>query len=237
MPPDDDKGQCERLLGKMHQVLSHDLPNQIVLLQSLVHLLELEEAEQLGEEGRERVHRLHRVARKAAGMVRYLKEMSRLAGYRRRVEEVALASLVREIDVELHQQLPSAAVECRLAGDSSRFAADPRRLVLAVVEIVWFLVDRFAGCRCMLTIRGQSVANGIAVHAELSLTAGATAALAEAPPERLRASTSLELTLAEEWLAGWGARITEVHEESDLSRFTLVVPTVVPTSSAHGRST
>ena len=106
MQTTDDTDRADRLLGKMDRVLSHDLPNQIVAVQSLVQLLEMDKMSRLGPEGRECISRLHRVARRAHGMVRFLKELSRLHAPPRRVEEVAPATVIRELRAELHQQVP-----------------------------------------------------------------------------------------------------------------------------------
>src|SRR6266542_384953 len=50
--------KAERLLRSMHKVFSHDLPNQMVVLQSLLQLLRQEEAQNLTDDGREYVRRL-----------------------------------------------------------------------------------------------------------------------------------------------------------------------------------
>ena len=48
----------DHLLRAMHKVFSHDLPNQMVVLQSLLHLLDQEESARLSDKGREYVRRL-----------------------------------------------------------------------------------------------------------------------------------------------------------------------------------
>ncbi len=172
MPTENDTDRADRLLGKMHRVLSHDLPNQIVALQSLLQLMEMDDAHRLGQEGRAYVGRLHRVARRAAGMVRFLKEMERLNEYERRVEEMPVASLLREIKAELHQQLDGAVGEYRFGSEVKAVRADPRRLVLAVVEVVRYLLDRFPGNAPVLQLHGQAVPDGMVLCGELSWGAG-----------------------------------------------------------------
>lgn len=227
MPPTDEPGRADRLLTKMHRVLSHDLPNQIVALQSLLQLLELEEAARLGDEGRECVQRLHRVARKAAGQVRFLKEMGRLGTSRPCVGSVTMAPLLREVASELHLQMPAIAVSCRLVSDSGPFVADPRRLVLAVVEIARFLLERFPPVPCSLRVGSNATADGIEVRVTLHLDDGTTAAVM---PARPTPKETLEVVLAEEMLASCGGRLSELCEERDSSRFTLLLSA----STGHG---
>ena len=112
MPTEHDTDRADRLLRKMHPVFSHDLPNQVVALQSLLQMLEMEEADRLGAEGRECVGRLKRVAGRVQGLARFLKDLGRLNSYQRRTESVVLAALVREVKVGLQAQCPEAAVEC-----------------------------------------------------------------------------------------------------------------------------
>src|SRR5947209_2331068 len=99
MPSNHHDDRADRLLRRMHPVFSHDLPNQVVALQSLLQMLEMEEADRLGAEGREYLGRLHRVGRKISGLARFLKEVGRLHGYQRRLDMVSLAVLVRDVKV------------------------------------------------------------------------------------------------------------------------------------------
>src|SRR5689334_11074635 len=82
---------AERRLTSMHKVCNHDLPNQLVVLQSLLKLMELEEAEHLSEQGREFVRRMQNASQHASSMVRFLKEMSGLGMRAARLEPIALA--------------------------------------------------------------------------------------------------------------------------------------------------
>ncbi len=220
MSPNDAQGQADRLLVKMHQVLSHDLPNQIVALQSLLQLLELEEANRLGDEGRECLRRLHRVARKAAGQVRFLREMGRLRTQGQRVVPVTLATLVREIGLEVGHQMSAARLQCRMAGDDASFAADPRRLVLAMVEIVRMLMERDSTGPHTLAVGGRTVADAVELHGELTWPADHAPDAAARQP---KPGERLEVMLAEEMLAGFGARLAEIREENERSRFTILV--------------
>src|SRR5687768_4742282 len=99
MPEQSVTDRARHVLGRMHKAFSHDLPNQMVALQSLLHLLEVGEAGRLSPDGQECVARLHNVARKAAAMVRFLKEMGRLASYQGVIDEVVLDALGRRVKV------------------------------------------------------------------------------------------------------------------------------------------
>src|SRR5260370_40865898 len=117
MPMEHDTNRADRLLRKMHPVLSHDLPNQMVALQSLLQMLERDRADQTMPQDQETVQRLHRVAGKTSTMVRFLRELGRLNTYQCNTEEVPLAGLIREIKVELHEHVAACSRECQLAAD------------------------------------------------------------------------------------------------------------------------
>src|SRR5262245_32158836 len=57
--------QTERLLACFRRAAGHDLPNQLVGLQGLLHVLELEEADRLSADGRAYLQRLVAAARRA----------------------------------------------------------------------------------------------------------------------------------------------------------------------------
>jgi hypothetical protein len=227
MPTSDQTNRADRLLGKMHRILGHDLPNQIVALQSMLQLLDLE-SKRLGDDGRECLSRMHRVARKAGGMIRFLKEISRLSTAPRRLEPVALTSIVRELRTELRQQLPSARFDCDLAGDGVAITSDPRRLVLAIVEIVRYLQERLPSCPGKLELHGRPVSDGFELTGELTWADGEARPAQAGRPEAGRPEQSLEIMLAEELLSVWGARLTQVDEDVSHSRFTVQVPTNAP---------
>src|SRR5262245_42244724 len=71
--------RAERLLAAMHKVFSHDLPNQLVVIQSLLGLLG-DEASRLSDEGRDMLRRIGAAAGRAGDMVYFLKDMARQAG-------------------------------------------------------------------------------------------------------------------------------------------------------------
>src|SRR5438094_10253573 len=96
-----DVPRAERLLAAMHKVFSHDLRNQLVVVQSLISLLELEETPHLTQDGKEHLTRLKGAAARAGVMVDFLKEMARLARASEASEDIRLTALAREIKGEL----------------------------------------------------------------------------------------------------------------------------------------
>jgi hypothetical protein len=133
---------------------------------------------------------------------------------------MTLATLAHEVGIELEQQRPAAPVQCRPAGDGVAFTADPRRLVLAIVELVRMLQERDATGPCTLMLSGRPVADGVELHGELSWPTGRTPAAASAGP---KPGERLEMLLAEELLAAFGAQVARVTENGERSRFTIHV--------------
>jgi light-regulated signal transduction histidine kinase (bacteriophytochrome) len=220
MPTEDNSSRADRLLRKMHPVYSHDLPNQMVALQSFLQMLERDEADRLGALGRDYLGRLHKVCDKVVGMVTYLREIGRLNTYKQRVETIALASLVREIQVEVQEQLPGAPLECELAGDVPAVSADRRLLRGAIVEIVRCLRARRSAGRCRLRVLGRRAPAALELAGEMSWSADSTGL----SRDRTRLEQTLEIMLAQEWLAAWGSQLVDVSEIADQSRFTIHVP-------------
>jgi K+-sensing histidine kinase KdpD len=217
MPPQDASSRAERLLQKMHRVFSHDLPNQIVVLQRLVQMLERDETGRLSDAGRDYLGRLGQAANKTAGLVGFLREVGRLHGYERHVENVSLASVIRQVTVELHEALPEAPVQCELAGDVQAINADPRLLTRALVELTRCLLERSPDTAGRLRLLTQRGANAIELRGELSW-----AGRVRSP--RTTLDQRLELVLAQECLAAWQASVREVREAVDHSRFIVHVP-------------
>jgi hypothetical protein len=216
-----EQGRADRLLAKMHRVLSHDLPNQIVALQSLVQLLEMEQADRLTDDGRDCLERVQRVARKTSGLARFLRELARLNTGSPRVVPVVLGALEREIRLELHQQIPTGTMQCCVTGDSEPFPAEPRRLVLAIVEIVRGLANGDAPAGTLM-LTGRSVGAARELHGELIWVAGP---ITESAASRPSPNERLGIILAGEILASFGARLTDIREDRDRSRFTILCST------------
>lgn len=231
MPMEHDTNRADRLLRKMHPVLSHDLPNQMVALQSLLQMLERDRADQDTAQDQETVQRLHRVAGKTGTMVRFLRELGRLNTYACRMEEVPLAGLIREIKVELHQHVAEGSVECQLAGDVKTLVADRRLLTQALVELLRCLIERRPAGPCRLRMIGRATEEATELRGELSWPGEASPVPAEnIGPDPTSLKQRLEIVLAHELLAACGVRLAQVRALPDHAVFTLFVPN----PSAHG---
>ena len=218
-------GRAERLLGLMQKVYSHDLPNQMVALQSLLHLLELDEGERLGSEGREYVGRLHRVAQKAATMSRFLRELGRLQRAPGSPAEVDLALLLPALATDLGQRLPETALECAAEWEETAVRADPRLLQSALVELVAFTASAARWQRGVARLTTRERPDGVELTGQV-FEHGAAAPAAEAP--RRPAEPALEVVLAGEWLRDAGGRLVSAHASPAGGHFVVLLPRANP---------
>jgi hypothetical protein len=206
------EARASRLLQCMHKVFSHDLPNQMVVLQSLLQMLQMEELDRLSPDGREYVERLNSAARKAGGLVRFLKEMARLHGYQPQLEEVALSGLARELRAELNQLCPQQTLEYSWDWEVPSVRADYRPFYQALLGMLLGRVEA-AGPICRLGAGSRAVARGVELEFRV----------APAPPAGRNALEQRpEVVLAREWLAAGGVELAFDPEE--VGRFTLVLP-------------
>ncbi len=204
----------------MHQVCSHDLPNQMVVLQSLLKLLSLEEAANLGDEGREFVRRLQNATRHASGMVRFLKEMASLKTRAARLEPIALAELARELQGGLQHLYPARQFAFAWDWQIAAIVGDRKLYVQAILELYAGL-SHANGQQCRLAASAQEHADVIelAFHMQEHLRSdGPAATKPRALEERM------EIILAREWLALCGAGIEVLSAEGAEARFALIVP-------------
>src|SRR5207253_8277501 len=95
--------RAERLLTCIRKACNHDLSNQMVALQGMLHLLLEEEQERLSAEGREYVQRAMAAARRAVDMVQTLKDLTRWAASVEKMEPADLADVVRDAQMEINQ--------------------------------------------------------------------------------------------------------------------------------------
>jgi hypothetical protein len=207
----------------MHQVCSHDLPNQLVVLQSLLKLLSLEEAEGLSGEGREFVRRLQNATRHASGMVRFLKEMGSLKTRAARLEPIALAQLARELQGGLQHLYPGRQFAFEWDWRVPTIVGDTRLYLQAILE-VYAGLSHANGLQCRLSASSQEHADMIelAFHIEERLASDGGVVAAPAKPRAVEERR--EIILAREWLALCGAGIEVLSAGSAEARFFLVVP-------------
>ncbi len=88
--------QADRLLREMHKLCCHDLPNQIVVAQTLLQLFLDDETQRLDAEGVESLQRLTRLLAGAASMTRVLRELVKLADQESKPELLDWKLLARD---------------------------------------------------------------------------------------------------------------------------------------------
>jgi hypothetical protein len=220
-PPDAAGERAVRLLQQMHRVLSHDLPNQLVALQSLLQMLDMEDLAGLSPDAREYIRRLGGVAAKAGGMVRFLKELARLHDHEPRAENFNLAVITPDVCSDLELAFPETAFEYRIRCDACRVHGDPRLIRLAVVEVLRYLVGLVSAARVAVTLDGEVREDRVELR-------GAARAAHEPPGSPLRPADgdpdqSCELILARAWLAAGGGSLARAHKSTDPWPFSITL--------------
>ena len=218
--------RSDRLLRGMHKVFSHDLPNQMVALQSLLQLLHAEEAERLSAEGQEYVRRLQNVTQRACEQVRFLKEMGRMKSYMAKSETISLVTLSRELQGELQQKHPHRSFAFDWRWSVPTIVGDARTILLALSELfAGFLHPSGTRCRLSANATRHGGAIELAFHLEqvISLKAEDTV------PTGLRWTAQnldqrMEIILAREWLALSGADLDVTLPEDGEVRFSIAIP-------------
>jgi light-regulated signal transduction histidine kinase (bacteriophytochrome) len=203
----------------MHQVVSHDLPNQLVAVQGLLQLLSLEEADRLSEEGREYLRRLHNATRRGAELARFLKEMERLRTFTVQSTTIGLADLARELQGELQQRFPTKVFEFKWQWHEPQAVGDPRVLSQAIRELLIGLIPA-AASHCRISASSNRQGKAIELAFCLEDAQGSTPADQPAPPFEQR----LEVILAREWLALLNTALELAESSGNEVRFSILIP-------------
>jgi hypothetical protein len=220
-PPDAAGERAVRLLQQMHRVLSHDLPNQLVALQSLLQMLDMEDLAGLSPDAREYVRRLGSAAGKAGAMVRFLKEMARLHDYEPRAESFNLAVITPDVCSDVEIAFPETAFECRIRCDACRVHGDPRLIRLAVVEVLRYLVGLVSAVRVAVTLEAEPGPDRVMLRGAVRAAhdpPGTPLRPAEGDPEQ-----SCELVLARAWLAAGGGTLARAGSPADPWQFSITL--------------
>jgi light-regulated signal transduction histidine kinase (bacteriophytochrome) len=201
------------LLRAMHKVCHHDLPNQIAVIQGLLHFLD-EESAQLSKEGREYLARLHSATGNAGALARFLREMVKLTDFAPLVETVPLAVLGRELQGELQRRHPERTIEFACHWLAPAVSGDARVLVQALVELFAGLLPATARpCQ----VQASSERRGEAVELVFRLDDRA-AATTQVLDQRL------EIVLARAWLALCAAQVDLTLPGPAETRIAIVMP-------------
>jgi light-regulated signal transduction histidine kinase (bacteriophytochrome) len=211
--------QADQLLRVVQKVLSHDLPNQMVILQSLLQLLNEEESARLSGDGREYVRRLLNATKRASEMVRFLKEMGRVSAFTSKSETISLSALVRELQGELQRLHPAKQFEFDWQWKTPAIRGDARVFLQAILELfAGFLYPQSMSCR--VSARSETLVD--AVELTFALEERPTSTQPRGNPQTL--DQRMEIILAREWLALCGTSVEVTLLTSGGARFVLVVP-------------
>lgn len=217
--------RADRLLRAMHKVFSHDLPNQLVVVQSLAGLMELEESDRLSPQAREYLGRLTGATQRAGKLVHFLKQMARLNTLDEPVELVYLDHLAHELQAELHQSFPDHVLAFEIQWNVPVIAAGRRSLHQALLEILRCGIDC---CRTRAPrVRLHSKPHEGAAVLDLRVSCvGNSPLLAAAPIRHDRAASEnrIELVLARELLANWGAVLEPPASAENVVAFRILFP-------------
>jgi signal transduction histidine kinase len=205
-----------QILCGMHKTLAHDLPNQIVVMRSLLQLLEQDEADRLSSDGRHYVERLKQAARHAADIARFLKEMGRSGSSTGQPQTIPLKVLALELASELERRLPGRQLEGHWNWQAPAIVSDPALLPRALAELcACFLTAD--GTSCKLTGKSSPMGNGVELTLHLEETA-----LPVLPVEKTE--ERMEMILARAWLTDCGARLRWEYSPDGAVRMIFVLP-------------
>lgn len=157
--------RSDRILDGMHHVIRHDLPNQVVALQSLLQLLNTDEVDRLSADGREYVQRLLNATQRASEMVRFLKQMIQLNAVAPRLEAISLASIARELQGELQRLHPAQRFEFEWQWNVPEVIGDTRTFLQALQQcITGFVNPRGVLCRVRASSARRPNVTELAFH-------------------------------------------------------------------------
>ena len=152
--------RSHRLLNGLQKVIGHDLPNQMVVLQSLLQLVNEEESNRLSKDGCEYVRRLLNATQRASAMVRFLKEMARLNAFSPVSKTMTLADLARELQGELQQLHPTTRFEFDWHWSVPAILGDSRVYGRAMVELCTGFINPQGG-QCRLSARSKRLGDAV----------------------------------------------------------------------------
>jgi light-regulated signal transduction histidine kinase (bacteriophytochrome) len=197
--------RADRLLAAMHPVFSHDLPNQLVVVQSLATFLELEEMDALSPQAREYVTKLASAAKRAGQMVQFLKQMARLNGLDESVDTVQLAHLNREIRAAIREQFLDRGYVLDTCWNEPTVRAGRRSLLQACLETLRCGIDWCGEPGSCLRLRSRRLDTFVEVElAVLPRSMNDQPHAAVFRPEGPTLNNRLEMRLVQELVATWG---------------------------------
>lgn len=196
---------AERLLACFGKACNHDLSNQMVALQGMLHLLQHEEQERLSEQGKDELRRAVAAARRAADMVQTLKDLMKWAACAEKTEQITLLDLVRTVQTELSRLYSDRTVEYDLSIAAPVVTAGRRGLFRLLVDLGRLAVSVAPEGKVRVEIASTASAAGVEIRLGLSQDAlpGRPGAPAFAGLEH-----RFEFLVARELAATWNAAVT-----------------------------
>jgi hypothetical protein len=201
--------------------LSHDLPNHLVVVQSLTHLLDLEERTNLGPQGREYLTRLTGAAQRTVALCKFLKEMERLRTWTEIPETVALEPVLNEATLLLGQAQPACTVNWRLTGVLGEAHVGRRSLQKILTELI-------QACAELAQVRafqgGAALASAAPMNRlDLTLTPE-TGGTVPARFDTMALAQRPEFVLAQELAAAWNG-VIQAAVQDNVFHVSLTLPT------------
>jgi len=210
--------QSERLLQAMQKTISHDLPNQIIVLQSLLQLLREEESDALGDEGREYVRRLIHATRRAGELARFLKELCRIQTLACKAESVSLAALSQELQGELQRIHADRHFEFDWRWSEKTIHGDSRVFLSALLELVAAATSPQSK-RCLVSGTSELRDGAVMLLLRIDERMPGKAAMPFEPIDQ-----RLEVTIACEWLHLCGATVSAEQAIDGVRTFSIRTP-------------
>ncbi len=197
--------RAERLLACVRKACSHDLSNQMVALQGMLHLLQQEEQDRLSGQGREYLQRATAAARRAVDMVQTLKELTRWAASAEKTDQVDLADVVGSAQIEINELFPDRDIAYDLELAAPIVSAGRRSLLRILVELGRLAVSVARAGEIRLVIR--SCARPGEVELRLALVPSA-AAPRPGSGSFAGLEARFEFLVARELLATWNGSLS-----------------------------
>ena len=197
--------RAERLLEAMYPVFSHDLSNQLVIVQSLANLLEIEERQNLSTRAQDYLTRLTGASQRAGRMVQFLKQMVRVSNLKEPTENIQLSYLAREIQAEINQLFPGRSFRYEMRWKVPTIRAGRRAFYQALVELIRSGIDSQTESVLELRVESRRRQSGTEIEVSVSSPANCLA------PTALRADNPMEtrlgLLLVRELANTWGGAL------------------------------
>ncbi len=129
--------RAERILAAIHLTCSHDLPNQLLSLKSLLHLVALEEG--VPPSLLEYLARLNTVADKTGHQIEFLRDAVRLSRHTPRIEDLHVSALLQELKARIRTMLPAVTLEWEIRLQSEVIPGDYDLVLQGLTDLVSLL--------------------------------------------------------------------------------------------------